>query len=148
MTQPLRTERLKRTDDSRPKPAVRFLRTKLLLMLVLCALPAYGVITQWLGGGSWVPGAVYVAMSVVTVLLYWHDKHRARTDGQRTPEKVLHAAELLGGWPGGLIGQQAFRHKTRKVSYQVVFWGIVLVHELFWIDRLLLGGNFIARHLY
>jgi hypothetical protein len=42
----------------------------------------------------------------------------------RTPEKVLHASELLGGWPGALLAQQLFRHKTRKVSYQLVFWGL------------------------
>lgn len=40
--------------------------------------------------------------------------------------------ELLGGWPGALIAQQKFRHKTRKVSFQVVFWAIVLVHQAFW----------------
>jgi uncharacterized membrane protein YsdA (DUF1294 family) len=137
-----------RPIGNRPKSAVRFLRTKLLVLLLLCALPGYGVVTLWLEGGTWVPAAVYVLMSVLTFLLYWHDKHRARNDGQRTPEKILHGAELLGGWPGAFIGQQAFRHKTRKVSYQVVFWGIVVLHELFWIDRLVLGGNFIARHLY
>jgi uncharacterized membrane protein YsdA (DUF1294 family) len=131
-----------------PKSAVRFLRTKLLVLVLLCTLPGYGVVTLWLEGGTWVPAAVYVLMSVLTFLLYWHDKHRARNGGQRTPEKILHGAELLGGWPGAFISQQAFRHKTRKVSYQVVFWGIVVLHELFWIDRLVLGGNFIARHLY
>ncbi len=137
-----------RPSTSRPKPSVRFLRTKLVALLLLCALPGYGVVKLWLGGGSWIPAAAYVLMSVLTFLLYWHDKHRARNDGQRTPEKILHGAELLGGWPGALICQQALRHKTRKVSYQVVFWGIVVLHELFWIDRLVLGGNFLARHFY
>lgn len=134
--------------SNRPQPAVRFLRTKLLILVILCALPGYGVVTLWLQGGSWLPAAAYGLMSVVTFLLYWHDKHRARNAGQRTPEKILHGAELLGGWPGAFLGQQVFRHKTRKVSYQIVFWGIVVLHELFWIDRLVLGGNFIARHLY
>lgn len=36
----------------------------------------------------------------------------------RTPENTLHVAELLGGWPGALVAQQLFRHKTRKISYQ------------------------------
>jgi uncharacterized membrane protein YsdA (DUF1294 family) len=40
--------------------------------------------------------------------------------------------ELLGGWPGGLAGQIFFRHKRRKVSYMVVFWGIVLIHVALW----------------
>lgn len=138
----------KRPSNSQPKASVRFLRTKLLVLALLCVLPVYGVVTLWTGGGSWLPAAVYLLMSTVTFLLYWHDKHRARIDGQRTPEKILHGAELLGGWPGAFLGQQTFRHKTRKVSYQVVFWAIVVLHELFWINRLLLGGNFISRHFY
>lgn len=64
------------------------------------------------------------------------------------PEKVLHATEILGGWPGALLAQQVFRHKTRKVSYQLMFWLIVTLHELFWVDRVLLGGNFLARHFF
>ncbi|WP_268796588.1 DUF1294 domain-containing protein [Pseudomonas huanghezhanensis] len=124
------------------------MRTKLLVLLLLCALPGYGVAMLWLRDGSWWPAAVYALMCVVTVLLYWHDKRRAKGEGQRTPEKILHAAELLGGWPGALVAQQAFRHKTRKVSYQAVFWCIVALHELFWIDRLVLGGNFLSRHFY
>jgi len=53
---------------------------------------------------------------------------------------------LLGGWPGALLAQQRFRHKTRKLSYQAVFWLIVLLHQVFWIDLLFLQGNVLARH--
>ncbi len=45
--------------------------------------------------------------------------------GGATTEAQRHKFELMGGWPGALIAQQAFRHKTRKVSLQVVFWAIV-----------------------
>lgn len=38
-----------------------------------------------------------------------------------------------------MIAQQVFRHKTRKISFQLLFWGIVLLHQLFWLDTLL-GG--------
>lgn len=82
-------------------------------------------------------------MSLISLLLYWQDKQQARTR-RRTPEKVLHASELLGGWPGALLAQQLYRHKTRKVSYQLVFWGIVLVHQVFWADWLFLGGRYLA----
>jgi len=105
-----------------------------------------------IGAGSlalnaiWLPLAIYVAMSLLALFLYWRDKRQARAGGWRTPEKVLHAVELLGGWPGALIAQQVWRHKTRKVSFQLVFWLIVLLHQVFWIDRLLLGGNYLARH--
>lgn len=130
------------------KSAVRFFKFKLALLVVLCALPVYGVISVGLRGGSWLSAAIYPLMSLVTFALYGYDKKQARAQGQRTPEKVLHAAEFLGGWPGALVAQQVFRHKTRKFSYQVVFWLVVLLHELFWMDRVLMGGNFLARHFY
>ncbi|SER17384.1 Uncharacterized membrane protein YsdA, DUF1294 family [Pseudomonas sp. NFACC02] len=134
----------KRTE----KTPVRWLPFKLSVLVLLCALPAYGVLSIGLHGGSWLPAAIYPVMSVIAFALYGHDKRQARTQGQRTPEKRLHAAELLGGWPGALVAQQVFRHKTRKLSYQAVLWLVVLLHELFWIDQLLVGGNFLARHFF
>lgn len=134
---------------SRPQaPVARFVKIKLLVLALLCALPVYGVLTLWLSGGSWWPAVAYLMMSAITFGLYGYDKRQARSAGQRTPENVLHATELLGGWPGALVAQQAFRHKTRKLSYQMAFWLIVLLHQAFWVDRLLLGGNFLARHFY
>ncbi|MDF0732975.1 DUF1294 domain-containing protein [Pseudomonas entomophila] len=118
---------------------VRHPRLKLLMLVALCLVPALGAVGMGLSGQSWVPLAFYPVASLASLLLYWHDKRRARNDGQRTPEKVLHASELLGGWPGALLAQQLFRHKTRKLSYQLVFWGIVLVHQLLWLGYLLRG---------
>lgn len=129
-------------------PVVRFLKLKLLALLLLCGLPVYGVVTSWTSGVSWLPAAIYALMSVIAFGLYGYDKKQARRGGQRTPEKLLHGIELLGGWPGALLAQQVFRHKTRKFSYQLVFWLIVLLHELFWMDRLLFGGRLISRHLF
>jgi len=43
-----------------------------------------------------------------------------------------------------LVAQQLFRHKTLKLSYQLMFWAIVLLHQLFWVDHLLLGGRYLA----
>jgi uncharacterized membrane protein YsdA (DUF1294 family) len=137
-----------RTEHRTEKTSVRFLKFKLAMLLLLCALPVYGVVSIGLHGGSWLFSTIYPLMSLIAFGLYGHDKKQARTQGQRTPEKLLHGAELLGGWPGALVAQQVFRHKTRKFSYQLVFWLIVLLHELFWIDRLVLGGNFLTRHFY
>jgi uncharacterized membrane protein YsdA (DUF1294 family) len=53
------------------------------------------------------------------------------------PEATLHLAELLGGWPGAFLAQRRFRHKTRKVSFQLVFAVIVLLHQLAAADVLL-----------
>lgn len=144
MNQPFKTDSGARVVSA----PVRFLKIKLLVCALVFALPLYGVLTGWLGAGSWWPAAIYLLMSVLAFGMYGHDKKRAQSNARRTPEKLLHGAELLGGWPGALLAQQVFRHKTRKVSYQVVFWLIVLLHEGFWLDRLLLGGNYVSRHLY
>ena len=65
--------------------------------------------------------AVYGVMSLVCVLLYALDKAAATAGRRRIPEKRLHMVELLGGWPGALVGQRVFRHKTRKRGYQFAF---------------------------
>ncbi|HET8849671.1 MAG TPA: cold shock and DUF1294 domain-containing protein [Marinobacter sp.] len=70
--------------------------------------------------------AAYGGMSLVSFLMYWIDKRSAQRGGQRIAENTLHLFELCCGWPGALIAQQAFRHKTRKGSYQFVFWLAVL----------------------
>jgi len=119
-------------------------RFKALVLVLLCAAPLFGSVLLWYRGVSVIPLAAYGAVSVVAFLLYWSDKRKAREDSWRTPENVLHAVELAGGWPGALIAQQVFRHKTRKVSYQVVFWLIVLLHQVFWIDQLFLGGTLLS----
>ncbi len=71
---------------------------------------------------------VLAAMSVVTFVAYGWDKHRARRGVRRIPEATLHTLELLGGWPGALVARALFRHKTRKLSYRLVFYAIVLAH--------------------
>ena len=76
---------------------------------------------------------VYAAMSVVTFCAYGIDKWKAQRDKRRISERALHLLELFGGWPGAIAGQVVFHHKSRKLSYQVVFWGIVVVHLATWI---------------
>jgi len=77
-----------------------------------------------------------IGITAFTFLAYRSDKRRAETGQWRIPESTLHLAELLGGWPGGFLGQRVFRHKTSKVSYQVVFWFIVFLHQIAALDCL------------
>lgn len=72
--------------------------------------------------------AVYGGVSLVLFVMYWIDKRAAQRGAQRTAEKTLHLFELCCGWPGALMAQQLFRHKTRKGSYQFVFWLAVLAN--------------------
>lgn len=78
------------------------------------------------------PLVVYAGMSLATFLAYGWDKRRARLGGSRVPEKTLHSFELLGGWPGALLGMRVFRHKTQKRSFRRVSLAIILLHLAAW----------------
>ena len=75
-------------------------------------------------------------ISLLTYLVYRHDKKRAEAGGWRTPESTLHMLELLGDWPAAFLAQRTFRHKTSKTAYQVTFWIIILFHEFVSFDFL------------
>ena len=65
---------------------------------------------------------VYGLASVITFGYYWRDKNAAQENARRTPEAELQFASLVGGWPGALLAQGLLRHKSKKASFQFVFW--------------------------
>lgn len=71
---------------------------------------------------------IYFLLSVVTFYLYYKDKRAAKKGSWRVSENTLHVAALLGGWLGAIIGQYAFRHKTQKARFRVVFYLTLLVN--------------------
>lgn len=71
---------------------------------------------------------VVMFMSILTYHVYGWDKKCAQIDARRVPESTLHLLELLGGWPGAYLGQQAFHHKTRKIEFLVVYWFMIILH--------------------
>lgn len=75
---------------------------------------------------------VYAVFSLLAFGFYGFDKRRARLGGRRIPENWLHGLELCGGWPGAWLAQLAFRHKTQKTSFRIVFWAIVVLHVGLW----------------
>ena len=74
-----------------------------------------------------IPG-IYLVASLLTFIMYAADKSAARKGASRTPENTLHLLSLAGGWPGALVAQQQFRHKTKKRSFRSVFRLTVLVN--------------------
>lgn len=88
--------------------------------------------------GGLLPAAVpvlYLVASAAAYFVYSWDKSAARASARRIPEDTLHALALLGGWPGALIAQQTLRHKSRKASFQTLFWITVIANcvFLFWL---------------
>lgn len=101
----------------------------------------------WSPSGVQIVLLVYVLMSTFSFFTYRYDKQASQKKyTRRVPENTLHLQEWLGGWPGAFIAQKVFRHKTVKPDYQFMFWCIVIVHGLVWIDWALgfpvLGGLF------
>lgn len=70
--------------------------------------------------------AWYAVLSVSLFVMYGMDKAAAEKGRWRTPELTLHLVSLAGGWPGALMAQRVFRHKTRKQPFQTVFWFTVV----------------------
>lgn len=70
----------------------------------------------------------YSILSLSTFIAYAIDKTAARRGTRRTRERTLHLMALAGGWPGGFMAQRILRHKSRKESFQLVFWTTVVLH--------------------
>jgi len=73
---------------------------------------------------------IVLAMSLVCFAMYGWDKRQAKNNGWRTPERTLHTLALFGGWPGALIGQNYFRHKTQKTGFKMTTYLIIVFHVL------------------
>ena len=76
----------------------------------------------------WLVAGAYGLVSGLSYLTYALDKSSAEHSSRRTPENTLHLLDLLGGWPGALIAQHQFRHKTVKTSFQATFWLTVVIN--------------------
>ncbi len=93
------------------------------LIFSLCLVTAYhfGYVSMFIL-------AVYAATSFVSFILYGVDKLAAINSKSRVPEAYLHLFALLGGWPGALMAQSLFKHKRRKVPFQITFWIVSLIN--------------------
>lgn len=89
---------------------------------------------------------IFGALSLFTLMAYAADKARAKAEEWRVSEWALHGLELSGGWPGALLAQVFFRHKTAKATYQLVFWLIIFLHQLIAFDYAL--GWVLVRALF
>lgn len=73
---------------------------------------------------------IYIIMGMMTYYIYSEDKDMAINNERRTSEQRLLALSLFGGWLGALIAQQKFRHKTKKISFQMSFWTTVFFNVI------------------
>ena len=71
---------------------------------------------------------IYLGASVVAFVAYALDKTAAEKGAWRIHEGTLHLFGLIGGWPGALLAQNAFHHKSRKREFQTVYWATVFLN--------------------
>ncbi|ELD6943857.1 DUF1294 domain-containing protein [Salmonella enterica] len=69
----------------------------------------------------------FLLANVLTLAIYGVDKTAARKTWRRVPESTLLAFGIVGGWPGAIVGQQLFRHKTQKQPFKTYFIVSVIV---------------------
>lgn len=72
--------------------------------------------------------AMSVLLSLWCGMLYAWDKRCAISKRRRIPEQKLHLFALLGSWPGAWLARYAFRHKTTKQPFVLLFWLSVLLN--------------------
>ena len=88
----------------------RFCYLLLILAAVGSILTSYPVV-MWL-----------LLINVLTMVMYGADKMAARKGMRRVPEATLLVFGVTGGWPGAILGQQLFRHKTQKQPFKTYFF--------------------------
>lgn len=75
---------------------------------------------------------IYAAASAVSFATMAWDKLCAVRGGRRVPERILHALELAGGWPGAWLAMATLRHKRSKPSFRALTAAAALLHLGLW----------------
>ncbi len=73
----------------------------------------------------------YFLINLILYIAMVIDKKRAIKNKWRIPEKTLFLLAALGGGLGGFIGMFTQRHKTKHVSFYLVYGITMVLHLLF-----------------
>jgi uncharacterized membrane protein YsdA (DUF1294 family) len=73
---------------------------------------------------------VWIGINVIAFLAFGWDKRQAERDGSRIAERTLIGLAVFGGALGALIGQQVFRHKTKKQPFRTLLWLAAVINLL------------------
>jgi uncharacterized membrane protein YsdA (DUF1294 family) len=112
-----------RPSSSSAKP--RFDPASGFVLVAFALFAAYVALTR--GVPSWA-ALLYAGASLLCFVLYGVDKAAARAGRDRISESTLLSLGAIGGWPGAIVAQQVFRHKTSKRSFRVRFWASIVAN--------------------
>jgi uncharacterized membrane protein YsdA (DUF1294 family) len=77
---------------------------------------------------GWIAWLAYAAINIAAFAAFGDDKRRSIEHRQRVPEAHLLRLALFGGALGALLGQQIFRHKTRKQPFRAQLIGAAIAN--------------------
>ncbi len=72
--------------------------------------------------------AYYIILNVIMVYFMRYDKNASMKKKWRVPEKRFFTIALLGGGFLGLCSMKWFRHKTKHISFTVIYTLSSLIH--------------------
>lgn len=79
-----------------------------------------------------------LAVNALGLIIMHYDKHLARNNKWRIPEKTLLGIAVIGGSVGCILGMYSARHKTRKPKFAIGLPAILVLQVLittFYIQR-------------
>jgi uncharacterized membrane protein YsdA (DUF1294 family) len=74
----------------------------------------------------------FIFINIAAFIVYWVDKHFAKSQKHRISEKELHTFALIGGFLGATLSMFLFHHKVGKSSFLLKHILIILL----WIAAL------------
>ena len=75
-----------------------------------------------------------IIINVVTFVLCWLDKCKAKNKGFRIPEAVLLLLSLFFGGVGAVLGMIVFNHKTSNTSFRIIVPLSFILNYVLWYD--------------
>jgi uncharacterized membrane protein YsdA (DUF1294 family)/cold shock CspA family protein len=114
-------------ETSRKAPAAKGTMgtTGTVCTAIFCGMLGVAALQGWLPSSV---AALYLGLSCIAFLAYGRDKAAAKANRHRTAESTLLLLGLAGGWPGALLAQRVFRHKSAKVAFQTAFRFTVMLN--------------------
>ena len=61
-----------------------------------------------------------IAINILSFVLFFIDKRRAKKDKWRIKEFTLHLSSFLGGSAGSILAMILFHHKTKKTKFCII----------------------------